>query len=54
MDTHENVKEAEREIFCQKSSKLENIQPTVDVLYLHVMRATLQTGIFWAMSCITI
>ena len=54
MDTHENVKEAERGIFCQKSSKLESIRPTVDALYLHVMRATLQTGIFWAKSCITI
>ena len=51
MNTHENVNETRREIFCGKSRNLENILPTQDGLYFHVMRAELQVGI-WAKGCI--
>ena len=50
VNTHENVNEGRREMFCQKSWRLENIPLTQDALYLHIMKAVLQTGIWWK-SC---
>ena len=38
-------------MFFQKSRNIENYPLTQDALYLHVMRAALQAGI-WAKNCI--
>lgn len=45
VSTHENVNEARREIFCQKSESLENSPSAQDALYLDVMKAALQARI---------
>ena len=50
-NTHKNENEARRETFGKTNRNLENIPQTQDALYLYVMKAALQTGI-WAKSCI--
>ena len=44
--TCELVNKARRELFCQKSSSLENFSPTQDALLQHVKRVVYQAGIW--------
>ena len=52
VSTNEDIYEARRWIFYQKGQNIENIPPTRDTLYLHVMRAALRAAIC-AKSCIS-
>ena len=41
INIHRNVHEAQREIFCKKSSHPENVPPKQYALHLHVMKVLL-------------
>ena len=41
------VNEARQRLYCQSCRLIENIPPTADALYQHILRAVYQAGVIW-------
>ena len=50
--SQESVNRARQYLFTRKNRQMENLPPTTDALYQHVLRAALQAGHVWAQSLV--